>query len=407
MHCNGISAAIYLVESAAALDALLVMAQKEKKALQDVNAITTTLPVADGSCLTVANPAAQPTKSGVSKKQFSHSIATLGRGDERSEIGRAIDLLNNMAAAVAKIHRAVRRGKPLELQSVQQDIDALIDNFADGSNALFWSLAANRQMYYLSRRSVGCAVWALALGQRLDFDRIALHELMLGALLLDIGKLSVPVVILAKGSKLNKSEQNFTRRHVTDSVRTLEAVDGLSPAIIEMVHSHHERIDGSGYPFGLKGGEISLHAQIAGIVDSYDALSLNRYYADGLSGHAAISTLRKQSGDKFSSELIDQFISAIGEFPTGTWVEFADGRTGVVCLQAPADQGGAQVVPIADGEQQPFLEVRWLSLHEHSEARALPPAERPHHAAAMERSLQAAIYAHGARKRELAPVVPV
>jgi hypothetical protein len=103
--------------------------------------------------------------------------------------------------------------------------------------------------------------------------------------------------------------------------------------------------------------------------------------------------------------LIDQFVSAIGEFPTGTWVEFPDGRTGVVCLQAPLDQGGALVVPIADAEQQPFLEVRWLSLHEHSEARALPPAERPRHAAAMERSLQAAIYARGARRRKLAPLV--
>ena len=85
-------------------------------------------------------------------------------------------------------------------------------------------------------------------------------------------------------------------------------------------------------------------------------------------------------------------------------VELPDGRTGVVCSQDPADQAQAQVALIADAEQQPFIAVRWLSLHKNSEARALPPAERPRDAAAMERSLQAAIYARGALKLKRAPM---
>jgi HD-GYP domain-containing protein (c-di-GMP phosphodiesterase class II) len=374
------------------------MAQQEKQALSDIHAIAAALPELDGGCPTATNP-------GVLARQ-SHEIMVMpGHRAGRSEIGRAIDLINHSASAVANIHRATRRRQPLELQPVKQAIDGLIENFESDPNTLIWALAANRRMYYLGRRSVGCAVWVLALGRRLGLDRTALHELMLGALLLDIGKLNVPVVILAKTRGLNETEQNFARRHVTEGIRMLESVGGLSAATVEMVRSHHERIDGSGYPYGLQGDEISLYAQIAGIVDSFDAMSLSRYYADGLSGHAALSMLQKQRGEKFDPALINQFVSAIGEFPTGTWVEFSDGCTGIVCLQAPAEQGGAQVVPIADAEQQPFLEVRWLSLHEHSGARALPPAERPRHAAAMERSLQAAIYAHGAPKRKLAPVV--
>ena len=370
------------------------MAQQKKQALQDVHAITTALPVVDGGWSTVADPAEQSAGSGVIQQRYrnDNSVATPGQRGGRSEIGRAIDLLNITAGSVAKVHRAACRGQSLDLQPVKQDIDALIENFACGPNTLFWALAANRRMYYLSRRSVGCAVWALALGQHLDFDRASLQELMLGALLLDIGKLKVPVVILAKASELNQSEQNFARRHVAESVRMLESVDGVSAATIEMVRSHHERIDGSGYPLGLQGDEISLYAQIAGIVDNFDALSLSRYYAEGISGHAALSTLQNERGEKFDPILIDQFISAMGEFPTGSWVEFSDGCVGVVCSQDPADSMAPQVVLIADAKQQPFLAVRWLSLHKHSEARALPPAERPHHAAAMERSLQAAIY---------------
>jgi HD-GYP domain-containing protein (c-di-GMP phosphodiesterase class II) len=370
------------------------MAQHIKQTLRDVPAITTPLSVVDGGWSTVANPAG----SEDSPRQNSENSAVPKHGAGSSEIGRAIDLLNNSALAVAKIHRAARRKQPLELQSLKQAVDGLIENFASDPNTLFWALAANRSMYYLSRRSVGCAVWALALGRHLNFDHAALHELLLGAFLLDIGKISVPVVILAKASELNDAEQKFARRHVAESIRMLRSVDGLSAATIEMVHSHHERIDGSGYPFGLKGDEISLYAQIAGIVDSFDALSLSRYYADGLSGHAALSALQKESARKFDPLLLDQFFRAIGEFPTGTWIEFPDGRTGVVGSQDVKEQGGALVALIADAQQQPFLAVRWLSLHEHSEARALPPAERPGHAAAMERSLQAAIYARRDRK---------
>jgi HD-GYP domain-containing protein (c-di-GMP phosphodiesterase class II) len=382
------------------------MDQQEKQALPDRHANTTALKAVAGNSSTATLSADQAIYPGASqqphvktKVEFNiESTSFAGSGSGCSEIGRAIDLINNMASAVAKIHRAIRRRQPVKLRFAKQAIDELIENFSADPNTLFWALAANRRMYHLCRRSVGCAVWALAFGRHLDFDRAALHELMLGALLLDIGKLNVPVVIQAKAGGLNKAEQNFTRRHVADGIRMLESVDGLSAATIEMIHAHHERIDGSGYPFGLKGDEISLYAQIAGIVDSFDALSLSRYYADGVSGDAALSMLRKQHGEKFDPLLLDQFFNAIGEFPTGTWVELPDGRTGVVCSQDAEDQGGAQVALIADAEQQPFLAVRWLSLHKHSEARVLPPAERPRHAAAMERSLQAAIYAHRGRK---------
>jgi HD-GYP domain-containing protein (c-di-GMP phosphodiesterase class II) len=376
------------------------MAQYTKQALPDIDAITTALSVVDGGLSTLIDTAYR-------RQSGPEILAALADKAGCSEIDRAIDLLNSLASAVAQIHRAVHRRQAPELQPARQAVDALIENFSGDPDALFWALAANRRMYHLCRRSVGCAVWALAMGRQLNFAPDALQDLLLGALLLDIGKLKLPVVILVKASSLNPAEQRFARRHVGEGIRILESIEGLSAESIEMVHAHHERIDGSGYPFRLRGDEISLYAQIAGIIDSFDALSLSRYYADGLSGNAAIRTLREQRGEKFDPLLIDQFFSAMGEFPTGTWVELPDGRTGVVCSQGleieSADesgkQGRAQVALIADEQQQPYLAIHWLSLHEHSEVRALPPVERPRRAGAMERSLQAAIYAHRARKK--------
>jgi len=368
-----------------------VVDKNNGQTLAGARASSVTLRVVDGG-LATANET-----SAIS----SADLKLVSRAGGNSEISRAIDRINNLASAVTHIHRTVRGGRLPELARARHAIDAIIDDFTAELDALFWALMANRRMYHLCRRSVGCAVWALALGRRLQFDRDALHELMLGSLLLDIGKLRVPVVILVKAGGLSDTEHRFARRHVKEGVRIVEAINQERPGeltaeILEMVRSHHERVDGSGYPCRLQGEEISLYAKIAGIVDSYDALSVSRYYAAGLSGDAALVTLREQH-EKFDAELLAEFSAEIGDYPTGTWVEFSDGCTGVVCGQDP-DEGTARVALIADEEQQPFLEVRWLSLERHNDVRVLPPGERPPHVGAMERSLQSAIYAFRPRK---------
>ncbi len=315
-----------------------------------------------------------------------------------SEISRAIDLLNALASVIAAIHRDAREGRTPQLQHARQVIDALLTDFSADQNALHWALAAGRNMYHLCRRAVGCAVWALTLGRQLRFSDDELRELMLGALLLDIGKLRIPVVILAKASRLNDAEHRFAQRHVGAGVRMLEALDGVSAEIIEMVRSHHERLDGSGFPCRLRGDEISLYAQIAGVIDSYDAMTVSRYYAVGQSGHEALRALQAQAGSKFAPQLVASFAAALGELPTGTWVEFPDGCLGVVGAQGDAGAEGARVALIADEQRQPFLSVRWLSLAKRTDVRVLPPAERPAQSGPMERSLQSAIYAFKPRR---------
>lgn len=360
------------------------------RTLAEGHASSVALRVIDGGLSTAAE----------TSEIVSADLQVIPRTGGCSEISRAIDRINALVSAVTALHRTVREGRVPTLRHCRRAIAALIDDFSADPHALYWALSANRRMYHLCRRSVGCAVWALAMGRQLDFSRDDLSDLMLGALLLDIGKLRIPVVILAKMQRLNDAEHKFARRHVSEGLRILEAIhaqpgEALTADVVEMVRSHHERADGSGYPCRLRGDELSLFARIAGIVDSYDALTVHRYYAEGASGSAALAQLRKQA-EQFDSQLLQQFCCAIGEFPVGSWVEFADGSTGVVCSRNP--DGSARAALIADEKQQPFLEVRWISLHRHGDARILPPAERPEHAGAMERSLQSAIYAFRPRR---------
>ena len=366
------------------------MSQQEKSLTADARAIKTALRLTGGSRLATK-------KSGPENQAFDPAAA-VERVAARGAITRANELLDAASVSVTELIRAARKKERIEIEPLKQVVHKLVDNFDRCPNALLWALAANKNMRYLNRRAVGSAVLALALGRFLGLGHEALHELVLGALLMDIGKVAVPVTILAKVSELTEAEEQIARRHVDGGILILEAIKGLSPETIEMVRSHHERIDGSGYPAGLKGRAISLKAQIAGIVDSFDALSLNRYYSEGVSGHDALGALNDERGQKFDAKLVDKFICAIGVFPTGTWVEFDNGCMGVVCLQNPREPMSPHVALITDSNHQPFAAVRWLTLTHQNVARAMQPAERPHYSAAMEHSLQSSVYGTWPRK---------
>jgi HD-GYP domain-containing protein (c-di-GMP phosphodiesterase class II) len=363
------------------------MGQQEKISTADTRAIKTALRLIGDGRSSVKKP--EP-----DNQVFSPATA-VERVTAQGAIIRANELLDTASISVAELIRAARKNEPIEINSLEQVVEKLINNFDQCPNALLWALSSNTHMRYLNRRAVGSAVLALVLGRFLGFESKALHDLVLGALLLDIGKIAIPVTILAKVSELTEAEVQFVRRHVNEGVHILEETEGLSPETIEMVRSHHERIDGSGYPAGLKGDAVSLNAQIAGIVDSFDALSLNRYYSEGISGHDALAVLDNERGQKFDAKLVDKFICAMGVFPTGTWVELDNACMGVVCLQNPREPMLPHVALITDSNHQPFTAVRWLTLTHQNVVRAIQPAERPLYSAAMERSLQSSVYAPG------------
>jgi HD-GYP domain-containing protein (c-di-GMP phosphodiesterase class II) len=362
------------------------MGQEKKQSTRDTLALKSALRLTGRGADNAG--ARQP----VAHNQLYDPAVTLDKGASRGAIRQANELLKIASVAMAQVVRSARKKEPVDIGPLKEAVNRLVDNCARSPNALLWALATNKRMHYLNRRSIGCAVLALAFGRFLGYERAALHDLALGAMLLDLGKISVPVTILAKIGVLSEAEQHFTRRHVDESIRILESMSGLTPNVIEMVRSHHERYDGKGYPAGLKGDEIPQCAKIAGIVDTFDALCLNRYYAQEISGYDALGKLNSERGRHFDAELVDKFICAIGVFPTGSWVEFENGSMGIVYLQNPHDPMCPHVALIADESKRPFLAVRWLTLTDRHMARAMRPAERPPYAAIMEHSLQSTVY---------------
>ena len=153
---------------------------------------------------------------------------------------------------------------------------------------------------------------AMRIGRKLDIGEDQLTELRRGSLLHDIGKIAVPGAILDKAGQLTADEMRIMQGHVSAGVRILEPVAAYAP-IIPIVAHHHERINGTGYPSGLAGEEISYLSRILMVADVFDALRSERPYRGGWSFEKVMGLIRHEAGKGFDASVVSAFMATIRE----------------------------------------------------------------------------------------------
>ncbi|HQU86868.1 MAG TPA: HD-GYP domain-containing protein, partial [Pyrinomonadaceae bacterium] len=148
--------------------------------------------------------------------------------------------------------------------------------------------------------------FSLRLGHELGLEKELLRDLELGALLHDIGKIGVPDAILRKPAKLNDEEWAKMKLHPLHGQNILRNIKFLEGAA-RVVAQHHEKWDGSGYPYGLRGEDIDINARIFAVVDAFDAMVSDRVYRRGCSYEAAVAELERCSGTQFDPLIVEAF----------------------------------------------------------------------------------------------------
>lgn len=167
---------------------------------------------------------------------------------------------------------------------------------------------------YTSSHSDNVAKTAVKIGQRLHFDRHSLKQLLIAGRLHDIGKIGIRDSILQKPGPLSPEEYEIIKTHPAVGAKILKPIPSLGD-VAEVIHSHHERFDGKGYPRGLKGKSIHLNARILAIADAYEALTSDRPYRRGFSVDQALDIMRRERGSQFCPECLDAFFEAIAKSP--------------------------------------------------------------------------------------------
>jgi len=153
---------------------------------------------------------------------------------------------------------------------------------------------------------------ALKIGKAMDLSARDLQIMHRGGLLHDVGKIGTAPEILDKQGKLNPQEMQLMRDHVRIGIRILEPIAAFTEAL-PVVAQHHEWFDGSGYPEGLAGEEISLHARIFAVADCYDAMISDRPYRKGMPKKQVIAMLKEKSGTQFDPKVIEVFLQLCAE----------------------------------------------------------------------------------------------
>lgn len=148
--------------------------------------------------------------------------------------------------------------------------------------------------------------FSLRLGYELGLEKNVLRDLELGALLHDIGKIGVPDAVLRKPAKLNDEEWAKMRLHPQHGQKIMRNIPFLEGAS-RIVAQHHERWDGEGYPFGIRGEEIDIGARIFAVVDAFDAMVSDRVYRRGCSYEDAVKELERCAGTQFDPMIVEAF----------------------------------------------------------------------------------------------------
>ena len=163
--------------------------------------------------------------------------------------------------------------------------------------------------YYTYTHSINVCIYALSLARRLQI--ISPYQLNLigtGALLHDVGKSTIPQKILLKKGPLTADEWNIIKEHPLRGLTVLKAHKTLNPHIVEIVRSHHEKLDGSGYPDGLVGKEVPLYARIACIADIFDALNTNRPYKQAADTFHSLEIMNEEFNGKIDKKIFREFV---------------------------------------------------------------------------------------------------
>lgn len=151
--------------------------------------------------------------------------------------------------------------------------------------------------------------YAISIGKALGVSAEQIELLGYAGILHDLGKINVPEEILNKRGKLTASEFEIIRKHPEYGAKLVE--NTYYEALASIIHQHHEQIDGSGYPDGLKGEEILLEARIIAVADAYDAMTTDRPYRKGMSKEEAIEEMKRFRGRHFDGKIIDTFIEML------------------------------------------------------------------------------------------------
>lgn len=277
------------------------------------------------------------------------------------ELGNALDSFHRCRALARQILDSVRLGRVLALDEIRPVVKSVVASILRNHSALLWLTQIRSRDAYTAEHCMNVCVLSAAFGKHLGLLEAEIENLALAGLLHDVGKVKVDPEVLNKPGAFTEAEFNHMKMHPEFGRQILVSVQGLAPVAVDVAYSHHERMDGNGYPRGLSQQQIPHFAKIVSVVDAYDAMTGERVYDSAKSSKQALDILYKCRGRQFDDGLALEFIRFIGIYPPGSLVELSNGEIALVLESFPENRLRPRVLVVRDRDRTPCQE-RTLNL---------------------------------------------
>ncbi|QYJ76866.1 HD-GYP domain-containing protein [Shewanella sp. FJAT-52076] len=295
----------------------------------------------------------------------------------RRELGKTEQEFDRSLAKMRNLINKLR-SRPLNaIQEAEELIQDITRQLLANENLVLHLMGDAKKDDGFYYHSLNVAVLCMLLAKELGWDRADIEAIGMGALFHDVGKLKVPAQILKKQADLTTPEINFIKQHPNFGVEFVKLTDTFPEAALPVITNHHEFLDGSGYPKGLKAKELCPLSQLVAVVNEYDTLCHPDNISKAKTPYSALGYLFKNYKGKLNNDFVGQLIRMLGIYPPGSVVELTSGQFGMVMavniskLLFPRIMVYDALVP---KDQAPIIDLEAEGL---SIVRCLPPAALP------------------------------
>lgn len=250
-----------------------------------------------------------------------------------AELLYSAPIVDDVKRTLKSIRDAIASTETISLNEIGKQVAEMARSVERNPEAMIWLARLRSTDQYSYDHAIDVSVHLMVFARFLGLSAKVVEQIGVAGLMQDIGKIDIPAEILNKPGNLTDEEYLLVQSHVASSLEMLLGQSVFPNHVLEIVASHHERADGSGYPRRLKGERISFHGELAGLIDTYCAMTRDRVYGNAISSQKALESLIKMRGSKFREPVVDQFIQCIGLYPIGSLVELNTGEVGVVIQQ--------------------------------------------------------------------------
>ncbi len=291
-----------------------------------------------------------------------YSVRYINKLPPQEEHKAALGIYKEARRTTKSLLDEVRLGGVINTEQARNTVNDCVASVLRNPDALIWMSKVREEDDHTAEHCLNVCILSIALGRHLNLEETELKNLGLCGLLHDVGKMRINQKLLQKEGALDERERKIMQGHTVHGRNLLMASSGVYHGAIDVAYSHHERIDGKGYPRGLKSAGISKYSKMITLVDAYDDMTANRNHDRSVTCTDALKTIYRNRGTQFDDRLALEFIKAVGLYPPGSIIELVCGEVAIVLETNHRHHHLPRIIKILNAEKNKLNKERVLNL---------------------------------------------